>query len=137
MKEDINIVRFLSGLNLDIRDRVELLPYRDWNDLCQMYIKAGQQLLRKSSSKRDQASSNSYVKEDFKKEKEKPHKNLAKEHEQGKGEASTHTRTSDIKCVKSPVQEGPLAAVVFNILHRFGNRSILGRGQKVIAFGLG
>jgi len=37
----------------------------------------------------------------------------------------------------SPVQEGPLAAVVFNILHRFGNRSILGQGQKIIAFGLG
>ena len=37
----------------------------------------------------------------------------------------------------TPVQEGPLAAVVFNILHRFGNRSILGRAQKSIAFGLG
>ncbi|XP_027922622.1 uncharacterized protein LOC114180509 [Vigna unguiculata] len=68
--------------------------------LQQQYREKGQQLLRKSSSKRDQASSNSYVKEDFKKEKEEPHKNLAKEHEQGKGEASTHTRTSDIKCVK-------------------------------------
>jgi len=37
----------------------------------------------------------------------------------------------------SPVQKGPLAAVVFNILHRFENRSILGRGQKGIAFCLG
>ena len=39
--------------------------------------------------------------------------------------------------LEAPVQEGSLAAVVFNILHRFENRSILGRGQKNIAFGLG
>ena len=44
-------------------------------------------------------------------------------------------KSFEIEC--APVQKGPLAAVVFNILHRFGNRSILGRGQKVIAFYLG
>ena len=42
-----------------------------------------------------------------------------------------------LSCNFTPVQERPLAAVVSNILHRFGNRSILGRGQKSIAFGLG
>jgi len=35
------------------------------------------------------------------------------------------------------MQEGLLAAVVFYVLHRFPNRSILGRGQKVKAFDLG
>jgi len=37
----------------------------------------------------------------------------------------------------SPVQEGLLAAVVFDVLHQFPNRSILERGQKVKVFGLG
>nr|KYP31426.1 Transposon Ty3-I Gag-Pol polyprotein [Cajanus cajan] len=34
--EDITIARFLSGLTLEIRDKVELLPYRDLNDLVQL-----------------------------------------------------------------------------------------------------
>ena len=66
-EEDITLCRFLSGLNLDIRDKVELLPYRDLNDLVQMCIKVKQQLLRKSSSKRELASSNSYTKRDSQK----------------------------------------------------------------------
>ena len=37
--EPTTIARFLSGLNLEIRDRVELLPYRDLNDLIQLCIK--------------------------------------------------------------------------------------------------
>jgi len=44
----ITIPRFLNGLNLDIRDRVETLPYRDSNDLMQMCIKVEQQNSRKS-----------------------------------------------------------------------------------------
>jgi len=98
-KEDITIARFLSGLNFDIRDKVELLPYHDLNDLVQLCIKVEQQLLRKTSSKIDQASSNFYVKKDFKKEKSEPSKNLAKEGDKGKGETSTYTRTSEIKCL--------------------------------------
>jgi len=98
-EESITISRFLSGLNLDIRDRVELLPYQDLNDLVQISIKVEQQNLRKSFSKRNQAQTNSYVKKDFKKEekKEEPPRNLGK----GKdGNASSHTRTSEIKCFK-------------------------------------
>jgi len=38
---------------------------------------------------------------------------------------------------EAPVQEGALAAVVFNILHPFPDRSILEQGQKGNAFGLG
>jgi len=37
--EEITLDRFLSGLNLNIRDRVELLPYRDLEDFVQMCIK--------------------------------------------------------------------------------------------------
>nr|KYP48027.1 Transposon Ty3-G Gag-Pol polyprotein [Cajanus cajan] len=35
-EERLTIARFLSGLNFDIRDRVELLPYRDLDDLVQL-----------------------------------------------------------------------------------------------------
>nr|KYP53282.1 hypothetical protein KK1_024909 [Cajanus cajan] len=38
-EEDITIARFLSGLTFEIRDKVELLPYRDLNDLVQLCIK--------------------------------------------------------------------------------------------------
>ena len=58
----IIIFRFLSGLNLDIRDRVEILPYRDLNGLVQMCIKVEQQNLRKYFSKTNQAESNYHVK---------------------------------------------------------------------------
>jgi len=37
--ESTTIARFLSGLNLEIRDRVELLPYRDLNDLIQLLFR--------------------------------------------------------------------------------------------------
>ena len=53
-EESITIFRFLSRLNLDIRDRFELLPYKDLNDLVQICIKVEQQNLRKSFSKRNQ-----------------------------------------------------------------------------------
>ena len=46
--EDTTIARFLSGLSLEIRDRVELLPYQDLNDLVQLRIKVEQQILRKN-----------------------------------------------------------------------------------------
>ena len=38
-EEDTTIARFLSGLSLEIRDRVELLPYQNLNDLVQLCIK--------------------------------------------------------------------------------------------------
>nr|KYP66460.1 hypothetical protein KK1_012754 [Cajanus cajan] len=41
-EENPSIARFLSGLNLEIRDKVEFLPYRDLNDLVQLCIKVEQ-----------------------------------------------------------------------------------------------
>ena len=66
--ETTTIAIFLSGLNLEIRDRVELLPYQDLNDLVQLCIKVEQQNLRKTSSQREGSYPNSYPKRDFKRE---------------------------------------------------------------------
>jgi len=40
--EETTISRFLSDLNLDISDRVKLLPYQYLNDLVQIWIKVEQ-----------------------------------------------------------------------------------------------
>lgn len=47
-EEETTISRFISSLNLDIRDGVELLPYQYLNNLVQICIKVELQLLRKS-----------------------------------------------------------------------------------------
>ena len=85
-EEDTTIARFLSGLSLEIRDRVELLPYQDLNDLVQLSIKVEQQILRKTSSQRVSSYSSFYPKKEFRregntsKEKQKePTKSLSKE----------------------------------------------------------
>jgi len=44
-EETTTISRFLSGPSLVIRDKVELLPYRELNDLIQLRIKVEQQNL--------------------------------------------------------------------------------------------
>ena len=38
-EERTSIARFLSGVNMEVRDKVELLPYRDRDDLVQLCIK--------------------------------------------------------------------------------------------------
>ena len=67
-EEDTTIARFLSGLSLKIRDRVEFLPYQELNDLVQLCIKVEQQNLHKTSSQRVGSYSNSYPKKEFKRE---------------------------------------------------------------------
>jgi len=98
--EDTTIARFLSGLSLEIRDRVELLPYQDLNDLVQLCIKVEQQILRKNFRNEY---SNSYTKKEFKRDgkqvKEEPSKSF-KEKEKPREGTSSHTRTSEIKCFK-------------------------------------
>jgi len=64
--ESTTIARFLSGLNLEIRDKVKLLPYQDLNDLVQLCIKVEQQKLRKTSSRKEGSYSNSYPRRYFK-----------------------------------------------------------------------
>jgi len=96
--ETVTVARFMSGLSLDIRDKVELLPY----SLVQICIKIEQQFLRK----RPGISSypNSYPKEDLKMEgnfmKENPSKAIVPENFYKRGEQIALNRTSDIKCFK-------------------------------------
>nr|KYP59055.1 Transposon Ty3-I Gag-Pol polyprotein [Cajanus cajan] len=111
-EENITIARFLSGLNLEIRDKVELLPYRDLNDLVQLCIKVEQQVLRKNF-KKESSFSSSYYKKDHKREGktfEKKtifdsskilYKGKEKEKEKGKYTSHTSTKSSEIKCFKS------------------------------------
>ena len=100
--ESTTIARFLSGLNLEIRDRVELLPYQDLNDLVQLCITVEQQNLRKTSSRKESSYSNSYQKRDFKREgstsKEKP-KETPKPI--GKDMLTPPIRTRDVKCLNA------------------------------------
>ncbi|KAL5162165.1 putative mitochondrial protein [Glycine soja] len=49
--ERTSIARFLSGLNMEVRDKVELFPYRNLDELVQLCIRVEQQLKRKPSSK--------------------------------------------------------------------------------------
>jgi len=46
-EERKSIARFLSGLNMEVREKVELLPYSDVDDLVQLCIRVEQQLKRK------------------------------------------------------------------------------------------
>ena len=50
-EERTSITRFLSGLNMEVRGKVELLLYRDLDELVQLCIRVEQQLKRKPSSK--------------------------------------------------------------------------------------
>jgi len=58
------ISRFLSGLKHEIRHKVELLPYKDLNDLIQLSIKVEKQILKKQSSQKQSSNSISYDKEE-------------------------------------------------------------------------
>ena len=49
-ENNTTISRFLCGLNLEIKYKVELLHYRDLNDLIQLCIKVEKQILKKESS---------------------------------------------------------------------------------------
>jgi len=104
--ESVTVARFLSGLSLEIRDKVELLPYRDFHDLVQICIKVEQQVLRKGPSQSPY--SNYYSKSEYKREekslKEKPRENPTKATVQKSGkrreEPTSSNRSSDIKCFK-------------------------------------
>ena len=76
--EPTTIARFLSGLNLEIKDRVELFPFQDLNDLIQLCTKVEQQNLRKTSSRREGSYSNSYPKREYKREESVLEKNQEK-----------------------------------------------------------
>ena len=102
-EERTSITRLLSELNMEVRDKVELLPYRDLDELVQLCIRVEQQHKRNSSSKyygfhsyprKDKAQGilgvvPSKSKEDKGKIIEKP-----------TPKTSSQARTSNIKCFK-------------------------------------
>nr|KYP41923.1 hypothetical protein KK1_036694 [Cajanus cajan] len=90
-EERTTISRFQSGLNLEIRDKVELLPYRDLNELVQLCLRVEHQLKRKTfrkdstpsypkSFKKEDHSSLPYPKDEKEKEKKKKKKNHLLKH---------------------------------------------------------
>nr|KYP39196.1 hypothetical protein KK1_039504 [Cajanus cajan] len=81
-EERTTISRFQSGLNLEIRDKVELFPYRDLNELFQLCSRVEHQLKRKPFGK---DSTPSYSKS-FKKE--------------GNKASSKESKSSEIKFFK-------------------------------------
>nr|KYP43129.1 hypothetical protein KK1_035418 [Cajanus cajan] len=98
-EERITISRFQSCLNLEIRDKVELLLYRDLNELVQLCYRVEHQFKRKTLRK---DSTPSYSKS-FKKEgpSSKPFPNeKEKEGKTSQRTSSKETKTSDIKCFK-------------------------------------
>ena len=96
-EEDTTIARFLSGLSLENRDRVELLPYQDLNDLVQLCIKVEQQILRKTSCQKVSPYSNFYPKKVVRREgntSKEPTKPFTKE------TSTPPIRARDVKCFK-------------------------------------
>ena len=97
------IATFLSGLNLEIRDKEELLPYMDLNYLIHLCIKVEQQILRKGSSRKESSYSNSYPKKEYKKEMED---NISKDKTKetpkslGKDMSTSQPYSRDIQCFK-------------------------------------
>nr|KYP38676.1 hypothetical protein KK1_040070 [Cajanus cajan] len=101
-EERTTISRFQSGLNLKIRDKLELLSYRDLNELVQLCSRVEHQLKRKTFRKDFTLSySNSFKKEGpfskpFPNEKVKVKEKDKTSHRT----SSKETKTSDIKCFK-------------------------------------
>jgi len=102
-EETTTIARFLSGLSLEIRDKVELLPYQDLNDLIQLCIKLEEQNLRKESSRKESSYSNSYPKKEYIREREDSLlKDKSKETPKNvvKDVSTSQPRSRDIQCFK-------------------------------------
>jgi len=102
-EEPSTIVGFLNGLNFEIRDKVELLPHMDLNDLIQLCIKVEQQILRKGSCRKESSYSNSYPKKEYKKERENSvSKDKSKESPKslGKDVSTRQTCSRNIQCFK-------------------------------------
>ena len=102
-EETTTIARFLCGLNLYIRDKVELLPYVDLNDLVELCIKVEQQNLRKGSSRKESSYSNFYPKREHRRErKDSISKDKPKETPRsvGKDVSNSQPHSRDIQCFK-------------------------------------
>jgi len=102
-EERTSIARFLSGLNMEVRDKVVIFPYRDLDDLVKLCVRVEQQPKRKPTSKSN--GSHSYPKNDqgqgiLKDAPFKPKDDKGKTIEKQPPKAIMQEKTSYIKCFK-------------------------------------
>jgi len=102
-EERTSIARFLSGFNMEVRDKVELLPYRNLDELVQLCVTVEQQLKRKPSSK--SYGFHSYLRKDQAQgilwaAPSKPKEDKGKTIKKSTTKTSSKARTSHIKCFK-------------------------------------
>jgi len=120
--EDLTIARFISCLNFAIRDRVELLPYNNLNDLVQMCVKVEQHILRRPYRKDPSISfSKNDPPKDFKRyfsnAKESPLKNLAKVSDKSETSTKRGREMKCFKCFSNGSSYVILLLLVFQVLH--------------------
>jgi len=102
-EERTRIAWYLSGVNMEVRDKVELLPYRDLDELVQLCIRLEQQLKINPSSK--SYGFHSYPRKDQVQGilgvvPSKPKEDKGKTIEKSTPKTSSQERTSNIKCFK-------------------------------------
>ena len=102
-EERTSIARVLSGLNMEVRGKVKLLPYRELDELVQFCIRGEQQLKRKPSSKSYEF--HSYRRKDQAQgilgaAPSKPKEDKGKTIEKYIPKTSSQERTTNIKCFK-------------------------------------
>ena len=81
------------------KNKVELLPYRDLNDLIQLSIKVEKQILRKQSSQKQSSYSISYDKDEFQRGEEHIKETYLKL-SQNLSEHISHTQAREIQCLE-------------------------------------
>ncbi|KAL5193369.1 hypothetical protein HKD37_20G055601 [Glycine soja] len=102
-EERTSIAKLLSGLNMEVRDKVEIFPYKDLDELVQFCIRVEQQLKRKPSSK--SYGFHSYPRKDQAQRilgaaPSKPKEDKGKTIKKSTPKTSSQERTSNIKCFK-------------------------------------
>jgi len=102
---EATMARFLSGLNQEIQDRIELQHYVELEDMVHMAIKVEQQLKRRTSRNSQGSSSSQWKPNNKREEKPIPKQKIEVRQEttsqgnQGKFDPAT-SRNRDIKCFK-------------------------------------
>ncbi|XP_052725950.1 uncharacterized protein LOC128194403 [Vigna angularis] len=95
-EERFTIARFQSGLNYEIRDKVELLPYLDLNDFVQLCVRVEEQNRRKVCTKRTYPTTSSY-RRDLKREGSFPRYEETKEREQERTQDKFKSKDRELK----------------------------------------
>jgi len=116
------ISRFLSGLKLEIRNKVELLPYRDLNDLIQLSIKVEFFFFLRKQSSQKSSYFVSYDKDEFQRGEEHI-KETSLQLSQNLSEHISHSQAREIQCLEC-LGKGHLAS------HCSNERSMILRNKN-------